>query len=485
MRIGQVVFIDFISTLTASVLGFVATIYVARVIGPEPLGIYHVVVSLVSTAAIIGDVGIAGAVSKRVSEGTDQFEYAAAGVSIISVLFFVVIPIVVLFRSQIANYVNYPAVGYILIILLLVLINGILSSILIGLNLVHISGILSPIRVGAKTLSQIGLIIAGMGTAALFFGHILGLLIAVVVALYYAYKNLQSSSRPSRYHFVRIVDFARYAWLGRLQGHVFSYTDVLVLGFFVSPDLIGVYIVAWNIGQLLITFSGSLITSLFPKISSTSAQNDEQAVTKLVEQALGFGGMFLIPGLFGGMLLSERILRVYGPEFQQGKRVLVVLIIANLIMGYQNQLTRTLGAINRPDLSFKINLIFVITNVSLNLFLILLYGWIGAAIATTISVLLSFILAYYYIRSIFDLNLPIYLIMKQFLSAIVMFVIIYLLLVIENTYMIIGSNLIVVISLVLIGSVIYFTVLLKTSYKFRNTIKKNIPFDTPIIEYLF
>jgi O-antigen/teichoic acid export membrane protein len=481
MRIGQTAFVDFISTLTASALGFVATIYIARVIGPEPLGIYYVVVGLVSVAALTGDVGVAGAVAKRVSEGTDQFEYAVAGASIIGSLFVIVIISIMLFRSQIVSYVNYPAVGYIGVILLVVLLNGLLNSLLVGLDLVHISGMLSPLRVGGRALTQIGLVIAGMGTAALFLGHIFGFLIAVVVALYFVLKNLQSFSRPSKYHFEQIADFAKYAWLGRLRGQMFSYADVLILGYFVSSSLVGIYVVAWNISHLLITFSGSLITTLFPKMSSISAEKNEQAVSDLVEKSLGFAGLFLIPGLFGGILLSEQILLIYGSEFQQGSQILSILIVSNLLMGYQNQLTRTLSAVDRPELSFWVNFGFIISNVILNIFLISSYGWIGAAIATTVSVGLSLVLAYKYVNDIIEFKFPINEIIKQCISAGVMFIGVYILLQLEKRYHIIDHNIIVVITLVVVGATIYFIILSKMSTSFRNTVDRNIPFEIPLI----
>lgn len=58
----------------------------------------------------------------------------------------------------------------------------------------------------------------------------------------------------------------------------------------------------------------------------------------------------MIPGLVGDVILATRILRIYGDAFTQG-HVLVMLIVANLIVSYQNQLLNALGAIDRPDLS--------------------------------------------------------------------------------------------------------------------------------------
>jgi O-antigen/teichoic acid export membrane protein len=338
-----------------------------------------------------------------------------------------------------------------------------------------VSGILSPIKTGGRAVSQIFLIIAGASTAALFIGHILGFIAVIAIGGYYVLRNLPSLGVPQRRHFKRLFDFAKFSWLGSLQSRMFSYTDVLVLGYFVSSGLIGIYAVAWNVGQFLILFSGTLQSTLFPEMSSMAANEDPQAVSRIVEQSLTFGGLFLIPGLFGGVLLGERILRIYGPEFPEGAVVLNILIVANLFMGYQNQLLNALNAIDRPDLAFRVNLVFVVVNVSLNVILVSLYGWIGAAVATATSVAVSLLLAYWHVDTVIDFEIPIGEIARQLIAAGVMAVVVYIGLTAENTYRLLGHNFGVVVLLVGIGAASYFTVLLGLSQEFRETVHRNIP----------
>lgn len=481
MKLGQTSIVHFVSSFVSSVLGFVATVYIARILGPEPLGVYQVAVGLVSWLAIFGKVGLTGAISKRVSEGSEPGEYAAAGATIITGLFVVVAVGAVLFRGQVAHYVEYPATGYIIVILLVVLVYGLVNSLLVGLKLVHVSGLLSPIKIGGRALSQIALIVAGTGTAALFVGHILGFVVVIAIGCYYVLRDLPSLGVPERRHFEELFDFAKFSWLGNLQSRMFNYTDVLVLGYFVSSGLIGIYAAAWNIGQFLILFSGTLKSTLFPEMSSMSIDQDPQAVSRIVEQSLTFGGLFLIPGLFGGVLLGERILRIYGPEFPQGATILSILIVANLFMGYQNQLLNTLNAIDRPDLAFRVNIVFVAANVSLNGVLIFLYGWVGAAVATATSVALSLVLAYQHVDAIIDFTVPVGEIARQWVAAGVMAVVVYGGLRAENTYRLLGHNFAVVVTLVTIGAGVYFTILLGLSGEFRETVDRNVPIDVPFV----
>lgn len=481
MRLGQTSITFFLSKLLASAIGFIATLYIARSLGASPLGVYSLAVGLVSWLAIAGRVGISGAISKRVSEGIDQSQFALAGISIIAILFIIIASGLLIFRGWVTVYIGFPVTKYVILLLLVILAFGIVNSLLVGLHLVHISGFLSPLKVGGRAVIQISLVAIGLSTAGLFIGHIIGVSLAVVIGLYFAVRNLPPISQPQTGHYRDLVDFAKFSWLGSLQSRMFNYTDIIVLGFFVSSALIGVYAVAWNIGQFLFLFSGALKSTLFPEMSELSAKEDPQAVSRIVEQSLSFGGLFLIPGFIGGALLGERILRIYGPEFPQGATILTILIVANLFMGYQTQLINTLNAINRPNLAFRVNAVFVIVNLTFNMIFIYFYGWIGAAIATATSVAISLVLAYRHVAKIIDFELPAIEIVKQWVAAFVMAIAVYGGLFVENTYRILSHNVATVLILVTAGAGIYFLILLAISMEFRETVDRNIPITIPFV----
>jgi O-antigen/teichoic acid export membrane protein len=157
-----------------------------------------------------------------------------------------------------------------------------------------------------------------------------------------------------------------------------------------------------------------------------------------------------------------------------------ILIVANLLMGYQTQLLNTLNAIDRPDLSFRVNLVFIVLNISLNVVFVSLYGWVGAAVATAMSVAVSLALAYRQVNTVINFNTPVGEIARQLVAAGVMAAVVYLGLAAENTYRLLGHNFAVVVLLAGIGAASYLIVLLGLSREFRETVYRNIP-----IEFLF
>jgi O-antigen/teichoic acid export membrane protein len=210
-------------------------------------------------------------------------------------------------------------------------------------------------------------------------------------------------------------------------------------------------------------------------MSRLSNEENPDAVSGLVEKSLTYGGLFLIPGLFGGALLGEQILRLYGPEFSQGATILVVLVIAQLIQGYQKQLTNTLNGIDRPEMAFRVNGIFVVANLLLNVVLIYLYGWVGAALATAISGGISTVVSYAYVNSIIDFSFPGMEILYQIVASIVMACVVYGGLWVENTFALLQNNIVLVLTLVILGAGVYFVSLLTLSVDFRETVARNLP----------
>jgi O-antigen/teichoic acid export membrane protein len=148
-------------------------------------------------------------------------------------------------------------------------------------------------------------------------------------------------------------------------------------------------------------------------------------------------------------------------------------------MGYQNQLLNTLNAIDRPDLAFRVNAVFVGSNVALNVGLIYLYGWVGAAVATTASVAISLVFAYRHVDSIIDFHVPTNNIAKQWFAALLMSGVVSGGLQIEDTYRLLGHNVSVVLILVVVGASVYFVTLLRISTEFRETVERNLPLPLP------
>lgn len=474
MRVGQTSAVHFVSNIVASAISFVAVIYFARIVGADVLGQYYLVIAVLAWLKIAGKLGVGTATIKRVSENEDRDEYVVAGGLLIAGLFVAITAGLLVFRPYVDAYVGADATDYLVLLLFATLSYSFFTAVLKGNRMVHVAGMLAPVRIATRSLLQIGAVFVGLELAGMLVGYAAGWLLVGLVALFVVSPSL---ARPRRRHFTDLLNYAKYSWLGSVQSRTFNWIDVVVLGFFVPSGLVGIYSTAWSVSIFLLKFSHSISATIFPEISQFSAEGQHQRIAGLVEDAIAYTGVILIPGLVGGAILAERVLRIYGDEFVQGTVVLVLLIAAVLVYSYQKPLVMTLNGMDRPDLAFRVNAAFVASNVGLNVVLVYLYDWIGAAVATGTSAVVGLVVAYHLATELVELSVPYREIACQWVAAAVMGGVVYGGRWVEETYRVLQHNFATVLVLVGIGAGVYFVTLLAISERFRRTVARNLPFD--------
>lgn len=484
MKIGQTSAVLFVSKLVGSALGFVSTLYMARVLGAEIMGIYALVMSVVGWLVILSRPGIGNAMIKRISEGEQQGEYLSASIIWIVTLMLLTLALIFLSQSLIGNYINefesyvsFPVIWFVVVILIIDLFYRTEMTTLVALRKVHINGLLRAVRTGLRSFIQILLVIFGFGLFGMLMGYILSTIFIGLLGLYWI--DLRPS-RPTKSHFKSLFDYFKFSWLGGLKTRAFNETDIILLGVFVPTSLVGVYSVAWSLAVFLGLFSKSISLTLFPEISNKSVQETKQAIPELVDDSISYAGLIAIPGLVGGFMLGERLLRLYGDDFTSGATVLVLLILSIVFHSYQNQLMNALNALDRPDLTFRINAIFITLNIVLNIILIWQFGFVGAAVATSISACLSMLMAYYTLSRLIRFGSFMEETIRQVVAAVLMGVAVWAILEIIERNDLLNHNFTVIVLLVTTGSIIYFTILLGISEKFRETVDRNLRSELPI-----
>ena len=479
MRIGQTSIVVFLSTLVGAALGFLGTLYFARELGAEVIGLYALVMTVVTWLILTADLGVGGATVKRISEGTEPGAYLTAAVgwtlllaTAVSVVVVLGQPVLESYIAEFNQYVALSVVWFVVVMIFVRLFYQFVSRILNGERKVHIAGALDPVQIGGQSLIQVVLVLAGFGLVGMLVGYAIGGLLVGVLGLYWVTVR---PSRPSRRHFRSLFDYAKFSWLGSLKSRTFNEVDILLLGVFVQSALVGVYSVVWSIAKFLELFGSAISQTVFPEISHTSAQDSTEAVSGLLEDALAFAGLVAVPGLVGGVLLADPLLGLYGPEFAEGTTVLGLLVLATLLYSYQKQLMNGLNGIDRPDLAFRINAVFIALNAGLNVVLIPSFGIEGAAVASVVSVAVALALAHRTLARLVRFRTPVEELTRQAGAAAVMGAFVLGGRSLLETTRLAAYDVVVVLVLVPFGAGVYFAVLFAISGQFRTTVERNLP----------
>lgn len=417
MRPAKTTIAVFLSSQFATIVGFVATFYIAAYLGPATLGAYSVVVGLLYWGYLPG-AAIDSAVRKRVSEGIERGEMFSAGILLNMTIALVVVTGVLVFSPWVERYVGHPVSDEIAVLVVCWFAANVMNA---GLNgqkkVAHASIVWTAGRV-VRTTFQIGLtFFFGLGVAGLIWGHSISFAVATGFALL---VNSVQPAWPSKRHFVSLLEYAKYSWLGQISVQAFNWLDTVIMAVFVSTTLIGIYEAAWTMASTLAIVSSAIGTTLFPNFSELSAEDRYDEVSELLTEGLTFAGIFIIPGLVGALTVGSRVLEIYGPEYGQGGLILVLLVVARLTNAYSGLFKNTINAIDRPDIGFRINAALLSSNVVLNLILIPIFGWVGAAVGTATSAVVALLIGYHWVGQVISITVPYREIGLQLVASLVM-----------------------------------------------------------------
>lgn len=392
MRLGKTTLLHFGSQVVVSGAGFAVTWLIAYFLGEAPLGRYAVAVGLGFFWLTIPAAAIGNAIRKRISEGEDAAGYFGVGILLNTVLAIAVAVVIYGAGELLAPRLTDSSPEFVRILVefnteLAVFVIGTISYRTIeagleGQKRVAWSGGLQALERLGRSIAQVTLVLLSFGVAALILSHALSLAVAAIVGLVSSHVR---PSIPTREQITDVLAYARYVWMGSLQTHVFGWMDTIVLSFFVTAGLIGIYEAAWGIASLLGMVSLSIRRTLFPEVSELSESGDYDYIRHILDEGLVFSGLFVIPGLAGAMVIGERVLQFYRPSFGQGETILVILVVAYAADVYASQFLNVINAIDRPDVAYRVNLGFILVNLVLNVVLVWQFGWTGAAVATAVA----------------------------------------------------------------------------------------------------
>lgn len=382
---------NLITSIIIYPIGFVSSVIVSRILGPEDRGVYTYMLLLISFSLPILSFGFGSGVTYLVSSKKYLIKDILASIILISVFIGMLIgtSILLLWKLNVLGEAGSKILPFEMMTLIGSIICSTiffnLSRILIGdsyfskLNLLTLlQGLLSPV-----------LIFFFVGVLSLKLkGAALNIFFVNAVLCVYLLKICLDKYKPDyRFNAVFLRECVVYGfkgWFGDMAGRANVRLDQIILGLTSSASFLGIYSVAVFLVELIWLVPDSVGPILFNKI--TAAENDEEKIkiTYKANRILLFISFILAVPLFIGVVYF--ILPYgYGDKFIDARVPFSVLLPGSLLFITHKVITKILSGSGHIAASSKGMIYGSLFSIILYIILIPKYGLIGAAIASSLG----------------------------------------------------------------------------------------------------
>lgn len=395
----------FLTQVLTFALAFFANILIARALGPTDMGKYSLVVTFASFVALVGGIGIPEATVFYLNDSSKSIQHIIPSsfllqIGLVSILVagmgYVAPWLVdsVVFDGEIPAKLLFIAIA---LLTPLTALSSLLSNLFLGLNLTNRFNYMRIAVAGAKLiLVVLLLLLAQMQVVGGILASTFSLVLACAMGLFWLHGlGLKLVSGFSKSWCVSLLKYGVRGWPGSILQYFNYRFDGFIVNAFLGAALVGQYSVAVAMAEMIWFIPAAISTVLFPRTSAD--QNVATAFTPVVSRVT-----FLVTLVAAAILgaLSIPLVRIlYGNQYVLTISPLLALLPGVVALSVGKVIASDLAGRNKPQYGTLSALSGLLVTLALDLVLIPTMGIVGAAIASTLSyVLSSAILVYLYLK---------------------------------------------------------------------------------------
>lgn len=400
---------SFVSLATASLSHLLLRIVLGRELGPDGLGIYTLVFTIYLFGMQFAAFGIGSALIKYVAEFSDEKhlvkEYFSSGLlgalvigTLIAILLYIISDFVAVSIFHVQEMGDY--LKYVSFCLPFIAIQKIVLGTLVGLRKMKIDALINIIQnTFIFALSVYLVLFLDTNVKGAVLGFVVPTIFVSLLSIFFVKENFLIPSHIFIDTFREIIWFGFYFVLGNSIAMVNTQIDSLMVGHFLDTTNVGIYAVAAIIVQGISLIPNSVHKAVAPSIAYQYGKSEYSGTINLIEKTMF--RVFVIVLLISLVLVifgKSLILLLFTSDFIYSYSPLLILMVGYLIYAPVHSVDCALLSIGKVNIIYKIALFCGFLNILCNVILIPKYGINGAALATTISIILLCMLKLYFIK---------------------------------------------------------------------------------------
>jgi len=379
----------FFGLMTASVL--------ARGLGQEGRGTLAMVILLPMTVATFLNMSLGSAVVHFVAKEKEQVKGIVGTSFVINIVLGLLQFLVTCMAVQFAGQYLISGIDYNLVYLsaFLTMINTVLfgmgPSVILGMQAFKFQGYLTLCTSPLMPMGYLGLLFLGHLSVftVIITNFIVGLIVGIITVRY-LFRQIGGLEFPIKQWTKQLLVYGGYCHLSNVIAFFNYRLDMYLLNYFKGIGPTGLYSSAVSISERLWMLSKIAANIIFPKISAMQNEKEKQHLTVSV-----CGVVFLMTGLAAILFwfVAPYVIPVLlGAEFFGSVVAIQWLLPGIVTLSAGRVLSNDLAGRGKTNLNTISAAFMLVSNVAMNLYLIPIYGIKGAAIATSVSYTLGFVM---------------------------------------------------------------------------------------------
>ena len=171
-------------------------------------------------------------------------------------------------------------------------------------------------------------------------------------------------------------------------------TDILVISRYMSPADVGVYFAAGKTMALIMFVHYAVGSAVANKFAALNARGDKEGLRAFVKDAVNWTFWPSLAGAVIILALGKPLLWLFGPQFEAGYPVMCILVVGFLFRSSMGPAEFLLNMLGEQALCATVLFAAAVLNIALNFALVPQYGLIGAACATSASLMMAALMNY-------------------------------------------------------------------------------------------
>jgi O-antigen/teichoic acid export membrane protein len=382
-------------------IGYVYSVFLARNLGPTTFGVYALGLTIFNVLLLVAPLGMETGVVKYVSQFLGSQKRADAERTIVQVVGLVLvsslvigvclalmsktIAISVYGKAELASALPLFAVALPIAALSSILLDVVRSFQLVRYT-VFVKFLWEPC---GKFLLSACLLWAGFGfagvLAALIATAAVGLVIALTATVRIGAIGRDVSAPFSADGMRALLLFCLPLTVSNCFGVIAPRSDMLILGYWVSAEQLGVYSVVCQTASILALVLGAFNTLCAPLIGDISATRDLHRLQTLYQAVARWTTMCTVSLFCLIAIFGEEILAIFGRTFSAGWTCMVILALGQVSYSAVGLAGTILLMFGHSRQIMGNTIVLALFLVGSNLLLVPHWGIIGAAVAVAIS----------------------------------------------------------------------------------------------------